>query len=1760
MTIADLVQQILSSPDFLSFLVGYGTNAAWDASKATFAKLKETSDSDSSTADAFARLSANSALTRECQLVVADALRHANPDLASALNQDIDVVAGTVRDFILTEDQGNGSLIRQLRERLQSLVSTSGGLSDESIAFFVAQLLSCLAGRDRLSAAITHVGISKVHDLLEVGFKSVEHRLDALIAPPPTVTGEQVASSIVSTLPAAEEIPLTTDSVLSAVMRLSKIAAAGDELLVRNEFNPPVLPGSFVHRPAICQAMDEKLAQVPLVAIVGYPMAGKTSAVADYAARSESACCWLELPERIAGPADLQFVQLAFTVFLGRHGEADLLPHPEQMAEWIRTPVLVVLDEAQRLSSPAIVQYLRRLCDLCLDRLRVIFVFAEEAGRTQLATEQGVPVWRLPGFEAHEAAELLSRFGVLIDDRRLKAVRMLTSRYDGHIGVFRVAVSELQALTSDDKLAQFFGSVTNSGSSIAQLLNAMAGRLVNGLPDHQKELCERVSVIIGGFTLSIAQALWSTDRPTSEFAGAWYSCVSSIFEAVGDGQHRLPALYRERLYDMLPHSVARHLHRAAADSLLVVRAGVVDGRDVLDAVFHLVLAEEFDAALVEASRLLAQVMFGTRRDVRRLVYVQLRVYADSGILDRASPTPRLQFLAMLYAIAGRLKLDEHEELGRRLCTMLVGLIPEAATSTELAFAWAQGLLFASNEGDADFALKAIETIPKEWLKDVEADGISPLAIGALFAVLRSNADPLEAIERIFRQVEQGRLKASLLYGSGPSFEVWSALGHRIYAQINDLSSELERQRSLDRLDSIIELALRIEASKPAALLAAVKTTLQIDVLRDTKGALLTAQDLPQDMAVYDPRLGAHLAAVSGDALRCEDRLTDAAAAYRRAIELSPGDALREKAQALVSLAVTEFRLGNREGAYRTIRQGAAIARADKEIGSREWGGRVFFEAAALAIWIGRYRHALVWLCRAHEWLSDNRQNVREWPVLAQLAMQLAQVARGELSQDKVYHPGFTFGLPRVVEGADKMLPCAPEVALSHACHNLGFSRRAVAFCEVVHRLLPPGKLADLQAASTFQMSLGTNSVPTIALAGMRAAEAMPRVEAVARDESLGPGIGVRFLISSMIDSVVKAASSANRRAELQDATNMVTAYGNLSSPLTQLVATTITAVNSAVVNGDLTKTQECFRSVVDLPECPGARELAWFCALSFPAMHPALIGDTVQWHLRYLVLAEIAWQAEPDTLARALQQERDFWEHAILPGVDEVANSQLRQWLTSGEVSIRSLQAALVGLATSVVGTRDLLAELKTFTAIGRFPAGIERAYDKVLEFCLGGMLMPIYNSIRDDVVSTIEELRNLSALPAAQSQFNNLTADLSHLVALQAAVDTQQPTNDAAAALVALERHERQLMPYARATYFLFLIRMFRYSPVPAELASQVKQICTRPRITRLLETIGADVGPAMTASLTMAVLVNESLESLTKYVTQVTDLAAIATHGAPIGVDRIGELSQLVRERGLELQQFVDQFNVLEAQSLEAGNDDIGVQCVLNRSNLRLSMAAVELRANVKPRDQDATQELEIALRDLQDAAARVSDKDFHLEALCTARAACAARLLGRDVETASLVHSARAAARRASDARIASLIEEQIATDSALAESKNRDPFEPLADDEIEYVVDVMLRGAGLPADRRLHLLGDAKKLNRIREIQGDFCRHLEALQDLRHLRSNATAYAAPTEHVCRCAKLGYETTIQHRDIDVVVHAMQVTYCTGCPDREPGRRTAS
>ena len=70
----------------------------------------------------------------------------------------------------------------------------------------------------------------------------------------------------------------------------------------------------------------------------------------------------------------------------------------------------------------------------------------------------------------------------------------------------------------------------------------------------------------------------------------------------------------------------------------------------------------------------------------------------------------------------------------------------------------------------------------------------------------------------------------------------------------------------------------------------------------------------------------------------------------------------------------------------------------------------------------------------------------------------------------------------------------------------------------------------------------------------------------------------------------------------------------------------------------------------------------------------------------------------------------------------------------------------------------------------------------------------------------------------------------------------------------------------------------------------------------------------------------------------------------------------------------------------------------------------------------------------------------------------------------------------------------------------------------------------------------------------QVKRTYCRHLQPIQNLTHTRSPRTIYTRPTQHTCKCLRFGHQTVIEQEDIDVVIKAMQRTYCDECGFREP------
>lgn len=107
---------------------------------------------------------------------------------------------------------------------------------------------------------------------------------------------------------------------------------------------------------------------------------------------------------------------------------------------------------------------------------------------------------------------------------------------------------------------------------------------------------------------------------------------------------------------------------------------------------------------------------------------------------------------------------------------------------------------------------------------------------------------------------------------------------------------------------------------------------------------------------------------------------------------------------------------------------------------------------------------------------------------------------------------------------------------------------------------------------------------------------------------------------------------------------------------------------------------------------------------------------------------------------------------------------------------------------------------------------------------------------------------------------------------------------------------------------------------------------------------------------------------------------------------------------------------------------------------------------------------------------------------------------------------------------------------------------------SDDELRLEASDGLVTLHLPEDRFPNLLDDYEAIRAAARERVRWCRHLELLQNLRHMARLVTFYASRPDRVVTCKKLGHQSKFPSPDWPAVLQAFKTTYCEGCPDRDP------
>ncbi|MFJ8506514.1 LuxR C-terminal-related transcriptional regulator [Streptomyces avermitilis] len=344
----------------------------------------------------------------------------------------------------------------------------------------------------------------------------------------------------------------------------------GDPFL-RTRFAVPTRPVTFLRRERLVRHLDHAL-QTPLTLVNGAAGAGKTLLVADWAAGQDRSVAWLTtdaaeqgcgtfwayllqalrasdvpLPAEVGFPADANRVDHTLLARLA----ADLSVRA--------LPVVVVLDEYDRVTDPEIADQLEFVLHHAGPGMRLIFVTRTEPllplHRYRAAGDMTEIRDAELAFTPEEAAALLELHGLRLS---VHAARGLVERTRGWAAGLRLCALAAQERPDPETYLKEFEA---DRSTVADFL--LAEVLKRQTPETQ-DLLLRVSVL-ERFSPELANAL--TDRTDAEAILAGLHRENAFVEHLGHAWYRLHPLFREILRAhvrvRLP-GLEPELHRRAA--------------------------------------------------------------------------------------------------------------------------------------------------------------------------------------------------------------------------------------------------------------------------------------------------------------------------------------------------------------------------------------------------------------------------------------------------------------------------------------------------------------------------------------------------------------------------------------------------------------------------------------------------------------------------------------------------------------------------------------------------------------------------------------------------------------------------------------------------------------------------------------------------------------------------------------------------------------------------------------------------------------------------------------------------------------------------------------------------------------------------------------------------------------------------------------------------------------------------------------------
>ncbi|MGW2051222.1 LuxR C-terminal-related transcriptional regulator [Streptomyces sp. NPDC001858] len=324
----------------------------------------------------------------------------------------------------------------------------------------------------------------------------------------------------------------------------------GDPFL-RTRFVVPARPVTFLRRERLVRHLDQAL-RTPLTMVNGAAGAGKTLLVADWAAARERPVAWLTTDAAGQGPGmlwayllqALRSAGVSLSDEIGCPADASRVPPtlPARLAAELSArdrPVIVVLDEYDRVTDPEIAEQLEFVVHHAGDGLRLILVTRTEPllplhryrAAGELTEIRGAEL----AFTPKEATELLELHGLRLPAH---ATEGLVERTRGWAAGLRLCALAARENPDPERYLKEFEA---DRSTVADFLLA---EVLRRQPPETQDLLLRVSVL-DRFCPELVNAL--TGRADAEPILVGLCRENAFVEHLGQDRYRLHPLFGEIL-------------------------------------------------------------------------------------------------------------------------------------------------------------------------------------------------------------------------------------------------------------------------------------------------------------------------------------------------------------------------------------------------------------------------------------------------------------------------------------------------------------------------------------------------------------------------------------------------------------------------------------------------------------------------------------------------------------------------------------------------------------------------------------------------------------------------------------------------------------------------------------------------------------------------------------------------------------------------------------------------------------------------------------------------------------------------------------------------------------------------------------------------------------------------------------------------------------------------------------------------------------